>query len=160
MTVQIHKKAYTNLTHLRGKRLGDSLKKITSAQLDIFKYQLLGENEFIAKLGNEEYLLNIQNFSVDLLESQQYAFQRGDAVYELSGNWIALMSEVCIYDFRQAVPGEFLMVLVAGISVWILVPEPNGNLIVGCDPTLEEYLENTLHRQINVSPFLNNGVSA
>lgn len=160
MSTRISKILCMSLIHLRGKNLEKIVKHFSASNLAMFEYQNGDEYQFVAKLGEEEFLLNQQGFNMDLVEAQQYAFQRGDAVFRLSGQWLNLMSEVCVYDFRQARPGNFLMVLVAGISVWMLVPESNGDLIIGCDPTYGHYLYETLQNQINVSPFLNSGVSS
>lgn len=154
MSVQMAKKPLTGLTVLRGKNLPQLISKLESEIPVLFGYHAYGDEAFIASLGAEEYLINHPKFSHDLLESEQYAFQRGDVIITLSGNWRALMSEVCIYDFRQANPGDFAMVLIAGVSVWMLIPVDGDAVTLGCDPTYGEYLIETLENQINTSPFL------
>lgn len=157
MSIQITPLALENLSVLRGKQLADFIQKMGLPLPSLFKYAMFGEHAFVANLGAGEILINHPGFNVDLLESEQYAFQRGDVVLSISGDWRSLMSEVCIYDFRQARPGDFSMVLLAGVGAWMLIPEENAPLTLGCDPTYGHYLLETLQRQINQSPFLNNG---
>lgn len=154
MSIQITPLTLDNLTVLRGKRLADFIQKMGLPLPELFKYASFGEQRFIANLGAGEILINHPGFNVRLLDEEQYAFQRGDVVLSLSGDWRALMSEVCIYDFRQARPGDFSMVLMAGVGAWMLIPEENAPLIIGCDPTYGHYLLETLQRQIDQSPFL------
>ncbi|MDX1353462.1 MAG: hypothetical protein R3254_10640 [Thiomicrorhabdus sp.] len=155
MSIQVNTLALENLMVLRGKSLAELVQKMDLPLPDLFKYEMFDNQAFIANLGTSEILINHPAFKSQELGSQQYAFQRGDAVLSLSGDWRLLMSEVCIYDFRQARHGDLLMVLVAGVSVWMLIPEDNSPLILGCDPTYGHYLLETLHNQINQSPFLN-----
>ncbi len=157
MGIQLVSTKFEHLTVLRGKRLAELIKKLNLSVPSLFEYQKYNGHGFIANLGAGEILINHSSFNESLLEEDQYAFQRGDAVFTLSGDWRALMSEVCIYDFRQAKPGDFTMVLVAGVGVWMLIPEDDAPLILGCDPTYGHYLQETLQNQINQSPFLNNG---
>ncbi|MBO1923392.1 hypothetical protein [Thiomicrorhabdus sp. 6S3-12] len=153
-TVQLALKSLANLLHLRGEGLNEILASFGAESLEIFQYQSLGEGQFVAKLGTDELYLSVEP-SVELAEEKnQYAFPRGDAAFELSGNWKALLSEVCIYDFRQCRPGDFLMVSIAGISAWLLIPESDKPLILGCDPTYGHYFQETLIKQIEKSPFL------
>lgn len=161
MSIEIRSIELTGLTHLRGLNLGNVLEKLTAVPLDIFRYTSLPEEGeaktpyFVAKLGEEELLVNVPQAVTNELSENQYAFQRGDAVFELSGNWRDLMAEVCIYDFAQTKPGDFSMVLMAGVSVWILIPEADQPLMMGCDPSFGHYLFTTIQRQIAESPFLN-----
>ena len=155
MSIQLTKQTLPNLTVLRGKNLSQLLLKIELSNPEIFKYHNLNNGEFVANLGQEEILINHSSFSYEQLESQQYAFQRGDVVISLSGDWRKLMTEVCVYDFRQAKPGDFVMVLMAGVSVWMLIPQEGEPVIIGCDPTYGEYFIETLEEQIHTSPFLN-----
>lgn len=155
MSIQIKTLALGHLIVLRGKNLPELVKKIDLPLPDLFKYNMFDEQKFIANLGTSEILINHPVIKPEELDDQQYAFQRGDVVISLSGDWRALMSEVCVYDFRQARPGDFSMVLVAGVSVWMLIPEDNSSLTLGCDPTYGHYLLETLHKQIDQSPFLN-----
>ncbi|WP_373019573.1 hypothetical protein [Thiomicrorhabdus sp.] len=154
MSVSLRVKNSANLQHLRGPNLSEVLTRFESSDLALFRYRNLAEDQFIAKLGREELLIRSEIDLSDSLESGQYAFQRGDAMFELSGNWKGLLSEVCIFDFRQSRPGDFLMVSMAGVSVWMLVPEVDKPLVLGCDPTYGHYLLETLQRQIDESPFL------
>ncbi len=155
MSLALRLKSSENLLHLRGANLYEVLARFEASDLEMFRYKNLAEDQFIAKLGMEELLICSEIDLSDSLESGQYAFQRGDAMFELSGDWKALMSEVCIYDFRQSRPGDFLMASVAGVSVWMLLPEADEPLILGCDPTYGHYLLSTLQRQLEESPFLN-----
>lgn len=157
MSVQITELSMTGLLHLRGQKISQALTEVGGDEMLIFSYRKVATNQFIARLGVEEFLINLNNFDSNVLNEKQYAFQRGDVVFELSGNWRALMSEVCIYDFRQASPGDFAMVSVAGVSVWMLIPD-DASLVVGCDPTYGHYLLTTLQKQIDSSPFLKIGV--
>lgn len=158
MSIQLERHSLEHLMVLRGKNLSGLLQNLEGSVPSLFHYQKLDNKGFIANLGAEEFLINHAGFNRDQLEPQQYAFQRGDVVISISGKWQELLSEVCIYDFRQARPGEFLMVLIAGVSVWMLIPEATEALIIGCDPTYGDYLFETLEKQINTSPFLNYGV--
>ncbi|MBF6057991.1 hypothetical protein [Thiomicrorhabdus heinhorstiae] len=154
MSLQISQKNVPGLLHLRGKKLNEILASFDAADLQVFQYKSLAENQFVAKLGEEElYVCADGSVSVST-EHNQYAFRRGDAIFEVAGNWKNLMAEVCIYDFRQSCPGDFLMVAMAGISAWLLIPEEGKPLILGCDPTFGHYLLETLTKQIETSPFL------
>ncbi|WP_321324017.1 hypothetical protein [Thiomicrorhabdus sp.] len=155
MKIQLTKHSLPNLTVLRGKNLPQLIAKLEIANPELFKYELFNKEEFIANLGQEEILINHSKFSYDQLELQQYAFQRGDVVITLSGDWRNLMSEVCVFDFRQAKPGDFVMVLMAGVGVWMLIPEEGEPVTIGCDPTYGQYFIETLEKQIETSPFLN-----
>ncbi|WP_040725510.1 hypothetical protein [Thiomicrorhabdus sp. Kp2] len=155
MSIQLKKQTLPNLTVLRGKNLSQLISKLELSNPEIFKYHNLNNGEFVANLGQEEILINLSSFSYDQLETQQYAFQRGDVVINLSGNWRKLMSEVCVFDFRQARPGDFVMVLIAGVGAWMLIPQEGEPVTIGCDPTYGEYFIETLEKQIHTSPFLN-----
>lgn len=155
MSIQIKTLALDNLMVLRGKSLAEYVQKVELPLPDLFKYEKLDNQAFIANLGTSEILINHPAVKSEELGTQQYAFQRGDAVFTLSGDWRSLMTEVSIYDFRQAKPGDFLMILVAGVGVWMLIPDDNSLLTLGCDPTYGHYLQETLNNQIDQSPFLN-----
>ena len=154
MSIQIVPKAFPVLMHLRGEGLDEVLASLGASDLDIFQYQFVADGQFVAKLGNEEIFVCVEQPLDISEEKKQYAFQRGDAIFELSGDWKGLMAEVCIYDFRQTQPGDFLMVLIAGVSAWLLIPEEGAPLVLGCDPTYGHYFYETLVRQLEVSPFL------
>ncbi|WP_130536651.1 hypothetical protein [Thiomicrorhabdus indica] len=156
--LQLISKDLSNLMHLRGEGMQEVLASLGAENLEIFQYRSVAKDQFVANLGDEELYVCVEQPVQVSLEKNQYAFPRGDAVFELLGNWKALLSEVCIYDFRQCRPGDFLMVSVAGISAWLLIPETDEPLILGCDPTLGHYFQETLTRQIEESPFLKNGV--
>lgn len=157
MTIQVAQQSLENLTVLRGKRLPELIEKMALPLPKLFRYENLVDQNFIANLGEEEILINHAVFNKTLLEEEQYAFQRGDVIFTLSGDWRSLMSEICIYDFRQARPGDFSMVLIAGVGVWMLIPDDNASLVIGCDPTYGHYLMKTLQHQIKHSLYLNNG---
>jgi len=154
MSLQITPKTMPTLMHFRGEGLNDVLASFGASGLEVFQYQSVAKDQFVAKLGEEELYVCVEQPLEAVSENNQYAFQRGDAIFELSGNWKALMSEVCIYDFRQSQPGDFLMVSIAGVSAWLLVPEADAPLILGCDPTFGHYFQETLSQQIQKSPFL------
>lgn len=146
------------LLHIRGQNVLKVLGQLGCEELGVFQFKAFADNHFVAKLGKEELMLapnNTMRMVLGGVEQDFYAFQRGDAVFELSGNWQGLMSEVCIYDFRQSRPGDFLMVLIAGVSVWMLIPQDGETLFLGCDPSYGHYLSLTLMRQVDESPFLN-----
>lgn len=155
MSVQLANFSLENLMVVRGKQLSELITNMALSVPNLFKYQKFNEQEFIANLGESELLINTSAFNPEMLNEEQYAFQRGDAVFTLSGDWRSLMTEVCVYDFRQANPGDFSMVLLAGVTVWMLIPDDGEALVFGCDPTYGHYLQETLSNQINQSPFLN-----
>jgi len=155
MSIQLTQKSFPNLTVLRGKDLPKLISKLEITHPEIFKYEMGNNDEFIANLGQEEILINHSSFTYEQLETQQYAFQRGDVVISLSGDWRKLMTEVCVFDFRQAKPGDFVMVLIAGVGAWMLIPQEGEPVTIGCDPTYGEYFIETLEKQIHTSPFLN-----
>lgn len=157
MSIQLAELSLDNLTVLRGKQLNTLLEKLSLSLPELFTYEKHEQHAFIANLGASEILINHSKIEQILLSGNQYAFQRGDAVMTLSGDWRSLMAEVCIYDFRQAKPGDFLMVPVAGVGVWMLIPRADESLVIGCDPTYGHYLKETLQNRINESPFLNHG---
>ncbi|MBO1927601.1 hypothetical protein J3998_08435 [Thiomicrorhabdus sp. 6S2-11] len=152
--LQIHCKPLPGLMHFRGANMASILEKNDAADLQIFQYRKLSDDRFIANLGAEEIYFCVDAAESLELQANQYAFPRADATFELSGNWKALMSEVCIYDFRQSQPGDFLMVSIAGVSAWLLIPEADEPLILGCDPTFGHYFQEILMKQIEESPFL------
>lgn len=153
MSIVIQEKSLSSLTHFRGTNLTQLLEQLGQSDMDIFEYRVLADMGFVAKLGEDELLVHSQT-ALNMVSNEQYAFQRGDAILELSGNWLGLMSEVCIFDFKQTRPGSFLMVLMAGVSVWMLIPQADAPLIIGCDPSYGHYLFSTLQHQVAQSPFL------
>ena len=157
-SLQLRTKSLSNFLHLRGEDMQEVLALLGAENLEIFQYRFVAKNQFVTKLGEEELYVCVEQPLQLSSEKNQYAFPRGDAVFELSGNWKALLSEVCIYDFRQCRPGDFLMVSIAGISAWLMIPQADEPLILGCDPTLGHYFQEILTRQIEESPFLKNGV--
>ncbi|MDR9498808.1 MAG: hypothetical protein RI556_06495 [Hydrogenovibrio sp.] len=145
--VTLKKRPKQVIWHLKDSEAEEALEKRLNLVLGIFSYRSLTQpTSLVARLGSDEYF--VCGASSDQMETIKdiRAFQRGDAVFELSGNWLAPLSEICIHDFRQTRPGHFLMTTAAGVNVWLLIPDANAPLIMGCDPTYEAYLYSVLER--------------
>lgn len=113
----------------------------------------LADQGRVLRLGRGEFLL--EGDAAKLLESawqdgqpDLYRVPRYDAAFVLAGEKVTvLLQEICMLDTGpQAMAGQVLMTLAAGISV-TLVCETNGAASVyrlWCDATYGDYMKNTL----------------
>ncbi|KUJ72495.1 hypothetical protein [Thiomicrospira sp. WB1] len=132
--------------HLKDPEVEAVMAKALPDSLALFTYQILADESLVARLGRDEFLAWGPQAEPLISNDSIRAFQRGDAVFELSGDWRALLAEICIHDFRQTRPGDFLMTTAAGVNVWLLIPDAQAPLWLGCDPTYEVYLHSVLER--------------
>jgi hypothetical protein len=112
--------------------------------------------EFVARLGKRECLV-LGSAATPLDEvlaaggtADIHVFPRDDSKLLLTGSgWQALMLEICSYDFSLARPGQFIMSAAAGISIWSCLPAEHDGLLVGCDPSYQDYLSDTLNQVLH-----------
>lgn len=98
----------------------------------------------VARTGADEYLL----FLPCDLEPPAHdgCFLRADRLLVLQGEgWRELMARVCQYDFRNFVPGSWLMAAVAGVNCWLYRRQGDGALMVGVSDSFHRYLEDLFH---------------
>ncbi|WP_319380166.1 hypothetical protein [Thiomicrorhabdus sp.] len=57
MTLHVSQKNTPTLLHLRGKNLNEILASFDAADLQIFQYKSLAADQFVARLGEEEAYL-------------------------------------------------------------------------------------------------------
>lgn len=102
---------------------------------------------FLARTGRDEFLLQSESpFTTELPDC--WIYSRDDQVYNLQGEyWRAVMAYVCHMDLSRANTDDWLMLSVAGVSVWALVLD--DGLRLGCDPSFAEYLQHTLTEVVN-----------
>lgn len=110
----------------------------------------LGEDSRILRLGRGEFL--IEGAAAEALAAQWqdgqpglYRVPRYDAGFLLEGDAVpALLAEICALDTRpQAIGGQVLLTLAAGISV-TLICEGGRRYRIWCDGTYGHYLQHTL----------------
>lgn len=97
---------------------------------------------FLARTGRDEFLLATEQ-PPEPVGAQCWRYRRGDRVLALRGpGWRAAMAQVCHMDLGGFGEGDWLFVSAAGISVWCLGLA--DGLLLGCDPSLGDYLQHTL----------------
>ncbi|WP_417584032.1 hypothetical protein [Nitrincola sp.] len=105
---------------------------------------VMHNGNLVAKTGRDEFMAFVTP------EARQpvadWCFRRHDSIFQLSGTaWMAVMAQVCQFDFRQLQPGEWQMLAVAGVNCWLyLSAEPETRLLIGCDPGFSQYLQDNL----------------
>ncbi|KEA64167.1 Sarcosine oxidase gamma subunit [Marinobacterium lacunae] len=101
----------------------------------------------VARTGSDEYMAFIGAGAQQ--PAHEWCFPRADSVLALKGEgWIALMAQVCQYDFRRMQPGDWLMTSVAGVNCW-LYHEINGALLIGFDSGYDHYMNELFHTLVN-----------
>ncbi len=112
------------------------------------------DQSLVLRLGRSEFLL--QGPVATRLESiwqggrELYRVPRYDATFELKGEKVpALLQEICTLDTRpEAMAGQVLMMLAAGISVMLICETGNAGPIyrLWCDGTYGDYLGDCLQQ--------------
>lgn len=97
---------------------------------------------FIARTGREEFLIATTT-PPTANGTTCWCFGRDDRVLALSGpDWRDVMAQVCHMDLRNLGPGDWQMLAAAGVNLWCLGIDQG--LLLGCDPSLGHYLQQTL----------------
>lgn len=97
---------------------------------------------FIARTGQEEFLIAATTPpTADGLCC--WCYGRDDRVLALTGpDWRRVMAQVCHADLRGFVPDDWQLLAAAGVNLWCLGIDEG--LLLGCDPSLGHYLQQTL----------------
>lgn len=141
------------LTHVRGNGAPAAVDSLaTKPPATLFQYNSAGQSDFVATLGQTEFLIysrESDSAEAELQSSandQTYLFPRDDHIFSLDGDdWQGLLLQVCSMDFSEVKPGEFIMASMAGVSTWFRIPSEEGEpLIFGCDPSYGHYLFHTM----------------
>lgn len=102
---------------------------------------------FIARTGKDEFLFHGPELPTGGHELA-WSYPREDRVLALQGDaWREAMAQVCHWDFSRFNEGEWQMLAAAGITIWCL--GLNNGLLLGCDPSLGDYLQETLAEIVN-----------
>jgi hypothetical protein len=129
------------LWHLLGP---DSLTAVQSAGLpmpDVMQAATLADG-FVARTGREEFLIATAIPPRANGESC-WCYARDDRVLALTGtDWRRVMAQLCHLDLRGFGAGDWQMAAAAGVNVWCLGLK--DGLLLGCDPSLGHYLQQTL----------------
>lgn len=101
---------------------------------------------FIARTGKDEFLLQTEKSFV--CEKQAcWCYSREDRTFILKGAlWREVMAYICHMDLSEVNKDDWLMMSVAGVNTWALVIEEG--LLMGCDPSLGEYVASTLNETV------------
>ena len=92
---------------------------------------------FIARTGKDEFLIQGPDLSTAGRELA-WTYPRGDRVLALQGDaWREAMAQIC----------EWQMLAAASITIWCL--GSGDGLLLGCDPSLGDYLQGTLAEIVN-----------
>lgn len=97
---------------------------------------------FIARTGREEFLIAATTPpTADGLCC--WCYGRDDRVLALTGpDWRRVMAQVCHADLRGFGPDDWQLLAAAGVNLWCLGIDEG--LLLGCDPSLGHYLQQTL----------------
>ncbi|MEJ2141399.1 MAG: hypothetical protein P8Y24_03425 [Gammaproteobacteria bacterium] len=102
---------------------------------------------FLVRTGKDEFLLQSSKPLVANLPSC-WTYPRVDQAFVLQGeHWREVMAYICHMDMGQVKTDDWLMMSVAGVNAWARVLEEG--LLLGCDPSLGEYLHHTLNETVN-----------
>jgi hypothetical protein len=102
---------------------------------------------FIARTGKDEFLIQGPDLST-AGRKLAWTYPRGDRVLALQGDaWREAMAQICHWDFSDFKEGEWQMLAAAGITIWCL--GSGDGLLLGCDPSLGDYLQGTLAEIVN-----------
>lgn len=110
---------------------------------------LQADAAIVARTGRDEFMVFMP--SGGSAPVGEWCFQRHDMIFRLSGaDWLAVMAQLCQFDFRQMHPGDWQMLAVAGINCWLYAPADRPDtLLLGCDPGFSAYLAHTFEAVIN-----------
>ena len=134
------------LMHLLGPDAPELLEKAGLPLPPVMAVHMMDDG-FIARTGQDEFLLHCPELSTEGQELA-WSYARGDRVLALQGDaWREAMAQICHWDFSDFKEGEWQMLAAAGITIWCL---GSGNgLLLGCDPSLGDYLQGTLTEIVN-----------
>jgi hypothetical protein len=134
------------LTQLLGPAAPELLEKSGLPLPAVMAVHVMDEG-FIARTGQDEFLLHGSELSMAGQELA-WSYPRGDRVLALQGDaWREAMAQICHWDFSGFSEGEWQMLAAAGITIWCL---GSGNgLLLGCDPSLGDYLQETLQEIVS-----------
>lgn len=102
------------------------------------------EAGFIARLGNEHFLVADETGWAPPEAGPPWPFPRADLVLRLTGAWAETLRELCPHDPGRLPPEGWLMAAVARVNVWLYRPAGSDALLIGCDPSYGRYLQTTL----------------
>ncbi len=102
---------------------------------------------FVARTGAREYLVAHGVGWAPDNTMPPWCFERCDRLLRLQGkSWCEVMSELCTHDMRRMRPGDWFMGSAGGVDVWIYAQgdDEDGGVLIGCDPSLGNYLRRVL----------------
>lgn len=108
------------------------------------------EAGFLARTGKSEYLVASRTRRTLPASIPPWQFARSDRIFRLQGKgWCDVMAELCPLDLRRMEAEDWLMTTMAGVDVWLFAsPDSEGGVLIGCDPSLGEYLKTTLYEVV------------
>lgn len=122
---------------------------------DLFRVQDLGEDAFLVRTGDAEFILHdgpggalrtrLGEIPEDLVAGTRIV-ARDDLEVAVGGEGAGrLMGEFCALDLSD-VGNRFLFTRVAGVTAWLCVEDTGAQRCyrIGCDPSYGEYLFETL----------------
>jgi hypothetical protein len=128
----------------------DSPAAVQSAGLpmpDVMQAAALADG-FVARTGREEFLIATAIPPRADDGASCWCYARDDRVLALTGTgWRRVMAQICHLDLRGFGAGDWQMAAAAGVNVWCLGLE--DGLLLGCDPSLGHYLQQTLAAVVN-----------
>lgn len=102
---------------------------------------------FLVRTGKDEFLLQSSK-PLNANLASCWVYPREDQTFVLQGEyWREVMAYICHLDLGHVKTDDWLMMSVAGINAWARVLE--DGLLLGCDPSLGEYLHHTLNETVN-----------
>lgn len=100
------------------------------------------DDGFLVRTGQDEFLLQSASPLLSSLPAC-WVYQRDDHMLALKGEyWQQVLAYVCHMDLSKVETDDWLMMSVAGVNCWALVTDKG--LLLGCDPSVGEYLYHTL----------------
>ena len=104
------------------------------------------EAGFVARTGAREYLVGHRLGWTPGESMPPWCFERCDRVLRLQGeSWCEVVSELCSHDMRRMGSGDWFMGSMAGVDAWLYVTgSDESGVLVGCDPSLGDYLRSVL----------------
>lgn len=134
---------------LTGPNSIETLKKVDWPLPDGLLSAIETAKALVARTGSDEFLAFSKDRSV--VPVGVGCFERYDAIFCLSGSsWQSVMLQLCPFDFERMQPGEWQMLVVAGVNCWLyLSADAAETLLLGCDPGFAAYLKQTVEAVIN-----------
>lgn len=135
--IRIERLAERSLWQLTGTR-SDAL---AGAPRDWFSYSPGDALDFVARIGEDAWLLMNGGEEPPTTPPDGHCFPRDDSLLVVSGDaWRELMLEICSHDFSRAAGSDFVMTRAAGVAIWVRVPVAGEPVLIGCDPSYADYL--------------------